>query len=342
MIEAKEVLPHFGIQSDARVEPLGSGHIHKTYRVSGPPDLVLQRVNKNIFTKPDIIAANNRLAFEFIRQHHPEYRFPRPLPSRDGQDLWYDNEGFPWRVVEMIDHTFTMDEVANEADAYEAASGFAQFTKYLNGVEVNRFRPTLDRFHDLAWRYEQFTDALRQATHEVTRACEPEIEHAKKFAVLVREYEELIRSGDLTLRITHNDTKVNNVLFDQQSRKAVCAIDLDTLMPGYFIYDLGDMVRTCVSPMSEEEKDLTKIQFRRPIYEALLQGYLHQMGDLLTAAERNAIPFAGQMMTYIMALRFLADYLRGNTYYHITYADQNLVRARNQFQLLSLLREALS
>ena len=130
---------------------------------------------------------------------------------------------------------------------------------------------------------------------------------------------------------------MNNILFDAVSKKAACAIDLDTLMPGYFIYDLGDMVRTCVSPVNEEEKDISKILFRKNIYNALVEGYLSKMGDILSDQEKKFIPFAGKMMTYIMALRFLADFLRGNTYYHISYPEQNLVRARNQFQLLSLI-----
>jgi Ser/Thr protein kinase RdoA (MazF antagonist) len=140
----------------------------------------------------------------------------------------------------------------------------------------------------------------------------------------------------------HNDTKVNNILFSSTTQKAACAIDLDTLMPGYFIYDLGDMVRTFVSPVSEEEKDTSKIQFRKNIYDALLRGYLSEMNDVLTNDEKKSIPFSGLMMTYIMALRMLADFLRGNTYYHITYPEQNLVRSRNQLHLLGLIRAAIS
>jgi Ser/Thr protein kinase RdoA (MazF antagonist) len=139
----------------------------------------------------------------------------------------------------------------------------------------------------------------------------------------------------------HNDTKINNVLFDQATGKTVAVIDLDTLMPGYFIYDLGDMVRTFVCPVSEEERDVTRITFREEIYQAVVEGYLSEMSDVMTPEELRAIPFAGKMMTYIMGLRFLADYLRGNTYYHITYPEQNLVRARNQLRLLEVLTEKL-
>ena len=194
----------------------------------------------------------------------------------------------------------------------------------------------------MSWRYEQFTEAWQQAAESTKQAARAEIEQAHSFQFLVTEYQQLIQRGSLVLRVTHNDTKINNILFDSLSRKAVCAIDLDTLMPGYFIYDLGDMVRTFVSPVSEEEKDLSKVRFRESIYRALLDGYLSEMDFVLTDEEKQSIPFAGKMMTYIMALRFLADYLNGNIYYHITYPEQNLVRAANQLKLLQLLQQSVA
>jgi len=214
-------------------------------------------------------------------------------------------------------------------------------TRNLNGVDISLFKPTLERFHDLAWRYKQFEDALQKAKPETQLVAKNEIELAQSFQYLVKEFNQLIDKGDLILRIMHNDTKVNNILYNTVTRKAVCAIDLDTLMPGYFIYDLGDMVRTFVSPVNEEEKDISKISFRKNIYDALLNGYLSQMDGLLSVSEKKSITFSGMMMTYIMALRMLADYLRGNTYYSITYPDQNLVRSRNQLCLLQLISQAI-
>jgi hypothetical protein len=138
-------------------------------------------------------------------------------------------------------------------------------------------------------------------------------------------------------RIQHNDTKINNILFDKKTDKANCVIDLDTLMPGYFIYDVGDMIRTFVSPVSEEEKDLNKIIIRKEILDAVIDGYLSQMGDVLTKKEKTLIPFGGMMMTYIMGLRFLTDFLNGDVYYQTTYPGQNSIRASNQFYFLDLL-----
>ncbi|MGC4023419.1 MAG: phosphotransferase [Cyclobacteriaceae bacterium] len=333
----EKILNAFDIPSNAKISPLGFGFIHKTFKVESSRNWVLQRVNKNVFTKPEIISSNNRTAFQFLKKNFPDYFFLRSQPSNSGEDLVWDEEGFPWRVYSLIENTLTINEVNSEQEAFEAARGFGELTKKLNGVDVSLFKPTLDHFHDLNLRYQQFEDALAKAKSESIRNCEHEISKAKLFSPLVNQYEKLIASNSLTLRITHNDTKVNNILFDGNSKKAVCAIDLDTLMPGYFIYDLGDMVRTFVSPVSEEEKDISKISFRKNIYDALLKGYLSEMEVALTESEKNAIPFSGKMMTYIMALRFLADFLRGNTYYHISYPEQNLVRARNQLRLLELI-----
>ena len=338
MIQPEIVLKSFfGIPEPFNVSQLGSGHIHQTYKVEGKDNFVLQRVNKNVFTKPEIIASNNRIAFQYLKLHHPDFLFPQALPDTEGNDLFYDNEGFPWRLYPLIENTYTIDEVSSEQEAFEAAKGFGELTKNLDGVDISLFKSTLDRFHDLAWRYEQFEEALEKAKPETIYTAKNEIEKAQSFHYLVKEYNQLIGEGSLIQRLVHNDTKVNNILFNSISRKAACAIDLDTLMPGYFIYDLGDMVRTFVSPVNEEGKDISKISFRKNIYDALLDGYLSQMDELLTSIEKKSIPFSGMMMTYIMSLRMLADFLRGNTYYHVTYPDQNLVRTRNQLRLLELI-----
>lgn len=329
----------FSISSKATISPIGSGHIHQTFLVEDRHKFVLQRINKNVFTKPEVIARNNRLAADYLANHHPHYLFLTALRDKQGNELVYAEDGFPWRVYPFIENTFTVDFVASSAQAFEAAKGFSLLTRNLHGIDDSKFEPTLDRFHDLQWRYEQFEMELAHAKSSVIIQAQEEIKLAQQFQPLVQEYNELIRSGALTVRITHNDTKINNILFDKLTEKAACVIDLDTLMPGYFIYDLGDMVRTCVSPVSEEEKDITRIAFRKEIYDAIIEGYLSQMKDYLSQRELDTVPFAGKMMTYIMALRFLADFLRGNTYYIIHYPEQNLVRARNQLRLLRLLEE---
>lgn len=334
-----EIISQFNLDpAEYKWDAVGSGFIHNTYKLEGEKDFILQRVNKNVFKKPEVIASNIHEAARYLKKNFPDYLFTSALTTKDGKEMVYDEEGFPWRIFPYFENTFTIDKVSTAEEAYSAASEFGRLTKFLDGVNTALFKPTIDRFHDLQWRWEQFQDALKNPAGNRLKKAATEVEKSKSFSYLVDEFNELIKSGKLRLRITHNDTKINNVLFDSTTDKAVCAIDLDTLMPGYFIYDLGDMVRTFVSPVDEEERDLNKVFVRKDIYNALVEGYLSQMDSVLSKEEKTAIAFSGMMMTYIMALRMLTDFLNGDVYYQIKYPDQNIVRARNQLKLLEELR----
>jgi thiamine kinase-like enzyme len=336
------IFQSFGLNpSDFTVERIGTGHIHQTYKLNGKSSFVLQRVNKNVFKQPEIIATNLRLASEQLKRNFPDYPFLRSIPSIDQSEMVYDAEGFPWRLYPYLQNTITVDKVEIPAEALSAASEFGRLTCCLDKADVNQFKESIPQFHDLGLRYRQFEEALSRATDDRIQKGEECVNSCKRSYHLVEKYFRLIQGGSLRLRITHNDTKINNILFDEVSRKAVCVIDLDTLMPGYFIYDLGDMVRTFVSPVSEEESDFSKITFREGIYESLVRGYLAQMEMVMSPVELKAIPFAGKMMTYIMALRFLSDYLNGDIYYQTSYPGQNLVRAGNQLRFLEKLEAGL-
>lgn len=339
MTDPASLLPLFGLYAkDFQIERIGSGHIHHTFKLSGRPSYILQRVNKKVFQNPGLIAANLRRAADFLQEKVPDYHFLTAIQSGAGREMEYDDEGFPWRLFPFIENTLTLDKISTPHEAREAAAEFARLSRNLHGVDVGLFQPTIQQFHDLTLRKGQFEEAAAVAGDRLHTAAD-EIRAIRAHYLLVEHYQRLVSSGSLPLRVVHNDTKINNVLFDQSTGKTVAVIDLDTLMPGYFFYDLGDMIRTFVCPVSEEESDLSKITFRQDVYDAVLEGYLSEMDSVLTPTERKAIPFAGRMMTYIMALRFLADYLRGNTYYHITYPEQNRVRAANQLRLLQVLEE---
>jgi len=316
-----ELLKQFGISGD--VVPVGSGHINKTYKVGS---YILQKINTNVFVEPDAIASNLQHAKEHLSKSHPDYLFIAPL-----RNVVY--EGGHWRLYPYIENSYTIDETHDVNQAYDAAKSFGRFGRLMRGADLSQYRPTIRNFHNLSLRYEQFLSALSSANETTRTMAANEIAAAIKNKTLVDHYESVIASNTLVPGIFHNDTKINNVLFDGASRKAIAVIDLDTVMEGYFIYDLGDLVRTLVSPVSEEEKDVDKIVVRKEFYDAVIDGYLSEMDGI----DKSLASFAGQMMTYIMAIRFLADYLRGNTYYHVTYPDQNLVRARNQLRLLELL-----
>jgi thiamine kinase-like enzyme len=321
-----------------KIAPLGAGHINQTFKVTqGSRCCVLQRVNKYVFTKPGRIAENIRLVADHLERNFPSYLFLKPILSEAGHDLEFDNDNHPWRLMPFVERGITKEALTTEQEAFEAARGFAGLTRRLSSCSLENIKSTIDRFHDLTWRVEQFRDSLSIAEQGRLVTAAEVIEAANRFSFLADEYKTLIDSGDLQLRITHNDTKINNILFDKITDKALCVIDLDTLMPDYFIYDLGDLIRTCVSPVSEEETDLSKIVFRKNFYDAVVSGYLTEMGETLTKNELNAVSFSGLMMTYIMALRFLTDYLKGDVYYSVRYDGQNLNRAKNQFKLLQLL-----
>ena len=337
------ILSQFGIDpAHHSVSKTGSGHINYTYLVNGDAgSFILQRINTNVFRQPEVIAANLRHAASHLASHHPDYLFLAAIPTTSGAEMAVDGEGHPWRLFPYIENTMTIDKVDLPEQAFEAAKGFAGLTRKLDDIDTKLFLPTIPGFQDLGWRWQQLEDALAGATEERKNIASAEIRSARTFGFLVEDYKRLTGNGLLKPRIVHNDTKINNILFDKTSGKAVCVIDLDTLMPGHFIYDLGDMVRTFVSPVSEEENDLDKIAFRKEMYDALLEGYRSQMQDCLSSEEQKAIPFAGMMMTYIMAIRFLADFLNGDIYYQIHYPEQNLVRAANQLKLVSILGAAL-
>jgi hypothetical protein len=335
----RAVLKEYGLDaSQFHIEKIGKGHIHATYKLTGNHAYVLQRFNHLVFTKPSVVERNIRFTADYLAVAAPDYRFVSPVASKDGRDLVYDDQHQPWRLYPFVTNSYSIDEATTVEQAYSAAAAFGRLGRLLDQCDPSSLQPTIDGFHDLALRFQQFSEALGAASTARRTAAADTIAQATNSVALVKQYETLISSGTLRQRIFHNDTKVNNVLFDNDTHDALAVVDLDTLMPGYYIYDLGDLVRTIVSPAGEEESDLTKVIFRPDFYTAVVDGYLSEMSDTLSAGERLVLAFSGQMMTCIMGLRFLADFLRGDTYYHTTYPGQNLVRAKNQFYLLALFK----
>lgn len=335
----EKIISRFGLSpSDFVIAKTGSGHINHTFKLLGPESYILQRVNNSVFVEPEIIAGNIKVASDYLKMHFPDYVFLTSIPSQAGEDLVYDEDGFPWRMFPLIEDAFTVDQVENIEQAQSAATAFATLARNLSGVDCRRFRETIPRFHDLSFRYRQFEQAIQNAERDAIDKSDECINSIRQNHDLVLEYETLTKSNSVPLRVMHNDTKINNVLFDKRTGKAVCVIDLDTLMPGYFFYDFGDMIRTFVSPVSEEEQNLDLIVVRDDIRSAVEQCYLKELEPVLTKAELQCVSFSGPMMTYIMAIRFLKDFLDGNKYFQTTYPEQNLTRAQNQIRLLQLLR----
>ncbi len=330
------VLSQYNIdRENATIVRINSGHINRTFKIGD--DYVLQQINRNVFKHPEVISSNLNVASRHLKLFAPDYFFLESIRNKRGADLTFDTEGTPWRLYPFVKNSITRNEVSTPQQAYEAAKSFGQLGRLLSSCDVSLFKETIPQFHNLTLRFQNFEKALAKAPEERKNKSQKVCDGFREYSNLVASYAWLIDSGNLTLRVTHNDTKINNVLFSSTSDKVVCVIDLDTLMPGYFIYDLGDMIRTMASPVSEEEADLTKVVVRRDILDAIFEGYLTEMDHVLTSAEKKITGLAGPMMTFMIGIRFLTDYLEGDTYFQTNYPDQNLIRATNQLCLLQLL-----
>lgn len=333
------VLEAYGLPEDqCSVRPFGTGLINHTWKVTyGPDAYILQRINNAVFRQPDLIAENLDALALYLQTHHPEYLFVKPLSTPDGRNLVQATEGY-FRLVPFITGSHTYDVVAATEQAYQAARQFGKFTRLLAGFPIGSLHLTLPDFHNLSLRYQQFEEALQKGNPTRIAATERHIEAIRSFQDILYTFEDIRRHSGFRLRVTHHDTKISNVLFDD-GNNGLCVIDLDTVMPGYFISDLGDMMRTYLSPVSEEEKDTDLIVIREEYFLAIVRGYLSEMKDELSTAEMEHIVYAGKFMIYMQALRFLTDHLNDDRYYGAKYEGHNLVRTVNQLTLLQRLTE---
>jgi aminoglycoside phosphotransferase (APT) family kinase protein len=252
------------------------------------------------------------------------------IPTRTGHPCWRDDTGHYWRTYDFIERAQSIDTVQTTHQAYEAARAFGQFQKLLADLPAPRLHETLPDFHHTPKRFANFERILKADPHQRAGTARPEIQ----FALEHRQITGRLLDAGLPERITHNDTKLNNVLFDETTGQGLCVMDLDTVMPGLAGYDFGDMVRTTTSPADEDEPDLTKVEMQMPMFEALVQGYLAGTGDCLTPAEKQLLAFSGKLITFEIGLRFLTDHLAGDTYFKTHRPGHNLDRCRTQFELV--------
>lgn len=338
----QEVLQVYGLDYSAlEVKSFGSGLINNTWKVNRQDtdaSYILQRINHHVFKFPHDIAHNIRLIGEYLTVHHPDYFFVRTLYTNRGDDIYFvEGEGY-FRLVPFVKQSHTVDVVQTTRQAFEAAKQFGRFTHLLNGFPVNKLKVTIPDFHNLSLRYTQFLQALEIGDPvRITETAE-EIKWLKEQDYIVERFDAMKQNPAFKLRVTHHDTKISNVLFDDDDN-GLCVIDLDTVMPGYFISDVGDMMRTCLSPVSEEEKDFSKIEIRDDYYKAIAEGYLKGMENELSESEKKSFFDAACYLIYMQALRFLADHLNNDKYYGAKYEGHNYMRACNQIILLKRLFE---
>src|SRR5262245_608645 len=327
--------------------PYGSGHINETvlaeFELAGRRSrFVQQRINRGVFREPPQVMSNiarvvahQRHALERERTRDVERRVLQLVPTRDGALCFVDARGETWRTCPLIEGAESHDVVRSPRDACAAAEAFGRFLAQLGDLPGPRLHETIPRFHDARLRFEQLEAAVRADARGRLSGCRAEVDFALAREPLVARIEALVRSGALRERVTHNDTKLNNVLLDTRTGEGLCVIDLDTVMPGYALYDFGDLARTAAARVAEDERDLTRVRVEPELFAALFDGYVRGAGAGLGAAERSELVFGARLMTFVIGIRFLADHLRGDDYFRIHREGHNLDRARVQLALVA-------
>lgn len=330
----KNILLHYGPQFEsATLELISGGLINQTWKVDANGEsFILQRINNNVFSDPQKIANNIRLLADHLQSINSSYQLIAPIKTKTGAELVHEADGY-FRLTPFVKNSKTIHVVETSAQAYEAAFQFGQFTNAFSKFDASQLQTTIPDFHNLKFRYQQFLDSLQSGNTQRIQACAEEIKEIERYHFLVDQYATIIHNPAYKQRVTHHDTKISNVLFDDNN-KGLFVIDLDTVMPGYFFSDVGDMMRTYLSPANEEENDFSNITVRPDYYHAIIQGYCDAMKNELSAEELESFFFAGQFLIYMQALRFLTDYFNDDRYYGARYPQHNLIRAQNQLQLL--------
>jgi hypothetical protein len=327
--------------------PYGNGHINDTYvseydQAGKNARFIHQRINDRIFKQPAVIMDNIQRVTAHLRRKLTERgatdidrRALTLIPTRDDKPAFIDAEGKYWRTYIFIEGATSHDVITDPRQARQAAAAFGAFQEMLRDMPGPRLVETIPNFHHTPARFEALEKAIAADSHNRAASCKAEIDFCLARKGMTGELIRLQEAGLIPERVTHNDTKINNVMLDNKTGEGICVIDLDTVMPGLALYDFGDMVRTCTSPAAEDEKDLSKVTMRMPVFRELVEGYLGAAGSFLTPAERDYLPFSGKLITFEIGIRFLADYLAGDIYFKTHRPGHNLDRCRTQFALVA-------
>ncbi len=350
--DVENIIKQFDIIGDfMKAKPAGNGHINDTFAVyySQAGTLLryaLQRINHEIFTNPaemmnNILRVTSHVRSKLIEEGYSEVsrRVLTVVPTREGKSYYKDADGNYWRVFLFIENAVTYDTLESTDQAYQAARAFGNFQKQLADLPEPPLFEIIPDFHNGPKRYATFQQALKDDVCNRATKARREIDFLVEHGDILGVVPELIEQGKIPVRTTHNDTKINNVMLDKKTQEGICVIDLDTVMPGTILYDFGDIVRTTTSPADEDETDLSKVTMLMPRFEALLRGYLSTAGEFLNRYEIDNLVHAGKMITLIIGMRFLTDYLMGDTYYKIHRPEHNLDRCRTQFKLVQSIIE---
>lgn len=348
-VKAQNAAKRFCLPGDIlSVTPFGNGHINNTFRVIAATGdagesqpFVLQRISPEAFPYPEQVMENISGVTRHLRKAivekggDPDRDTMTLIPAKDGKDYFTDSDGGVWRIYTLIENTVSYDLPDTEELFKEAAVAFGAFQMSLDGYPAHTLHEVIPGFHDTPNRLNQLEAAVKKDQAGRLASVMEEVGFCRARTAKAGTLTGLLKEGKLPLRVTHNDTKLNNVLFDETTNRSVCVVDLDTVMPGLCAYDFGDAIRFGANTALEDEQDLTQVQFNIKMFEAYAEGYLAKAGSILTELEKATLPLGAWMMTLECGSRFLTDYLNGDTYFRTAYPTHNLVRARNQFKLLT-------
>ncbi|MCM1115700.1 MAG: aminoglycoside phosphotransferase family protein [Clostridium sp.] len=329
------------------LEPFGSGHINTTYKAEYNHNgeiyhYIIQKVNLNVFKNIDELMSNIFAVTSYLREKiseaggNPSRETLHYIKTSDGSLYHKEDSGDCYRAYKFVDDTKAYDS-ADSAEIFgKSAIAFGKFQKLLSDFPAETLHEIIPNFHNTIWRYEnEFLTAVENNAAGRAEECKSEIEFVKNRKSECARLVDLANNGELPIRVTHNDTKLNNVLFDKNSSEAICVIDLDTVMPGLALYDFGDSIRFGANTCAEDEKDTSKVKIDLEYFKAYVKGFLQEAGESLTQKEIDNLAFSAKLMTFECGMRFLTDYLNGDTYFKTKYPEHNLVRARNQFALVA-------
>jgi len=326
----------------------GKGHINDTFLIitegASNPDFILQRINHQIFENVPELMENISIVTDHIRKK----QLPRDgsservtgldlIKSRDQHDFVRDQQVNYWRCFNFIENAIIYEKINHPDIAFEAGRAIGNFQAMLSDLDCQLYE-TLPRFHSFDRRYNEYKQALRNNHNNRADLVREEIHFVESRTGEMGQYFKTLKAGDIPVRVTHNDTKVNNIIFNEAGR-SLCLIDLDTVMPGYIHFDYGDALRTSANTVEEDEPELSKVSFDFELFSSFTNGYMELAQSFLLPQEKDLLAFAPRYMTFIIGLRFFTDYLNGDIYFKISDANHNLRRSRVQFKLLSSIEE---
>lgn len=345
-MDLAEIIRMFDV--NVEIEPYGNGHINDTYIAQSDPKHILQRINSEVFKNPEQVMDNILGVTEHLRKKieiaggDPDRETLNVVKTRDGNNCYKADDNNYFRMYKFIENAVSYDSVENPAQLFEAARAFGRFQNMLADYPADKLYETIPNFHNTKKRYADFEEAVLKDAFGRASEVTKEIEFVKARKSDCDPVVDAIADGSVPLRVTHNDTKLNNVMLDADSGEGVCVIDLDTVMPGSLLYDYGDALRFGASSGAEDEQDLDKIWFDLDLFEAFTKGFLSEVGSSLTEREKELLPFSAKLMTLECGMRFLGDYLNGDTYFKIHREKHNLDRARTQFKLVADMEEKMA